>query len=75
MGRADSSGNRVTTNRVIKVVGPPLATGSVMATLGQFQLRVAGIPGVSYTIQVSSNLTNWMDYIQCGDWAGRGNLL
>ena len=35
-------------------------SGSLNATNGQFQLNVAGVVGLSYEVQASSNLVNWI---------------
>ncbi len=37
--------------------------GSPVLSGGQFQFQVSGAPGVSYTVQASTNLTTWTDLL------------
>lgn len=59
----DASGNMTQTNRVVTVfLPPPTFTSHSMLAPNQFQLQATGTAGLSYTLQTSTNLVNWVDY-------------
>ncbi len=60
---ADASGNTTRTNRVVTVLPlqPVFAGNSVLAS-GQFRLQAAGTAGLTYTLQTSTNLVNWVNH-------------
>jgi hypothetical protein len=41
---------------------PPQATSINRQTDGSFELQFSGGAGLSYTVQISTDLTNWMSY-------------
>jgi hypothetical protein len=57
----DASGNSASTNRRVLVVGSPVFTGGAVAAVGQFRLQAIGMTGLTYTLQTSTNLMNWVD--------------
>jgi hypothetical protein len=40
----------------------PVFTGCTVSAPGQFQLQATGTAGLTYTVQASTNLVNWMNY-------------
>jgi uncharacterized repeat protein (TIGR03803 family) len=57
---ANSAGSTTSSNATL-VVYPTAAAalGSVRFSNGEFQFSVTGVPGYSYTVQVSTNLYDW----------------
>ena len=61
---ADPSGNSAQTNRIVTVVlpAPPLFGTCTVSAPGQFRLQGTGIPGLTYTLQTSTNLVDWVNH-------------
>jgi alpha-tubulin suppressor-like RCC1 family protein len=71
----DASGNTAQTNRVVTVFLPPqpVLTGCSVPAPGQFRLQATGMAGLTYTLQISTNLVNW---VNCTNLvAGPGGLI
>ncbi|MGC3960295.1 MAG: DUF5011 domain-containing protein [Verrucomicrobiota bacterium] len=60
----DASGNTVQANRVVTVFlpPPPVFTSYSVAAPGQFRLHASGTAGLTYTLQTSTNLVNWVSH-------------
>jgi hypothetical protein len=69
----DPSGNTVQTNRTVVVFAPLVFAGSSVPAPGQFRLQAIGTPGLSYTLQTSTNLIDWVD--DTSVVAGPGGLI
>jgi hypothetical protein len=60
---ADPSGNTFSTNRMVRVVTPPLLENTSLLSQGQFQFSFVSNPGLSYSVLAATNLavplSNW----------------
>lgn len=62
------------------MVAQPVFAGHSVPAFGQFRLQATGTPGLTYTLQTSTNLVNWVSHtnvladpgglIQCLDEMG-----
>jgi hypothetical protein len=46
---------------IVQPAAPVLVGSFTLSSPGQFRLQATGVAGLSYTLQVSSNLVNWVD--------------
>lgn len=46
----------------VSLPASPLFAGCSMLADGQFRLHGTGTPGLTYTLQTSTNLVNWVDH-------------
>ena len=59
---------RVTNTATLIVTGlgaataPPVFGGCCVPAPGQFGLQATGTPGLTYTLQTSTNLVDWLDH-------------
>ena len=60
----DPSGNSAHTNRIVTVVPPtpPLFAACSVTAPGQLRLQGTGTPGLTYTLQTSTNLVDWVNH-------------
>jgi hypothetical protein len=60
----DGGGNSASTNRVVIVLPPgaPVLANCSMPASGQIRLQGGGVTGLTYTVQISTNLVNWISH-------------
>ncbi len=58
----NSVGTNSSGDMTFTLLAPPLTTGFGLQTDGSFQLQFSGGAGLSYTLQTSTDMTNWMNF-------------